>query len=198
MKLYVAGRLKDCKIKDYIDQFQDNGYSITHNWTEYIGNEKSQSALDDINGVKNADVLVAIMNHSNYEYRGTFCEIGCAIGLSKLVIIVNDNPDNYCSQLCFYHHPSILHVSTVDEAIQLLEEYRDKTVNENRIIPKEQVNGNHYQKYQIQPIEVIEKLHLDFHQGNVFKYIVRYRDKNGIEDLEKAKWYIERMIDINK
>jgi hypothetical protein len=37
-------------------------------------------------------------------------------------------------------------------------------------------------------------LGLDYHQGNVLKYISRYRFKNGMEDLQKAKWYVERLI----
>ena len=32
-------------------------------------------------------------------------------------------------------------------------------------------------------------------QGNIIKYIWRYRDKNGVEDLNKAKWYLKRLIE---
>ena len=32
-------------------------------------------------------------------------------------------------------------------------------------------------------------------QGNIIKYIWRYRYKNGVEDLKKAKWYLEKLID---
>ena len=35
-------------------------------------------------------------------------------------------------------------------------------------------------------------------QGNVIKYVTRYKDKNGIEDLEKAKEYIDRLIEYEK
>ena len=55
-------------------------------------------------------------------------------------------------------------------------------------------NPTHYQT-KIQPIEYIEANNLGFHEGNVIKYITRYKDKNGIEDLEKAKTYIEMLID---
>ncbi len=54
-----------------------------------------------------------------------------------------------------------------------------------------QVGGSHYSKYEIQPVELIEKLNLDFIRGNILKYLVRYRDKNGIEDLKKAEHYAE-------
>lgn len=43
-------------------------------------------------------------------------------------------------------------------------------------------------------MDVIVEFDLDFFQGNVLKYIIRYRGKNGLEDLQKAKEYIDRMI----
>ena len=58
----------------------------------------------------------------------------------------------------------------------------------------EQVGGDHYSKMTIQPIEFINANSLSYMQGNVVKYVCRYRDKNGIEDLEKAKHYIDMMI----
>ena len=58
---------------------------------------------------------------------------------------------------------------------------------------KHQVGGTHYSKYEIQPVELIEKLNLDFICGNILKYVVRYKDKNGIEDLKKAEHYAEML-----
>lgn len=58
-----------------------------------------------------------------------------------------------------------------------------------------QVGGNHYQKYEIQPIEFIVKNNIPFLEANVIKYIVRYKDKNGLEDLKKAKHYLEMLIE---
>ena len=37
-----------------------------------------------------------------------------------------------------------------------------------------------------------------FYSGNVIKYLTRYRSKNGLEDLEKAKTYLERLISFEK
>ncbi len=45
-----------------------------------------------------------------------------------------------------------------------------------------------------EPIEVIEGWGLDFHLGNVVKYISRWQEKGGLEDLKKALWYLERKI----
>jgi len=37
----------------------------------------------------------------------------------------------------------------------------------------------------------------DYLEGNIVKYVSRYKHKNGLEDLKKAKWYLERLIDVN-
>ena len=54
-----------------------------------------------------------------------------------------------------------------------------------------QVGGNHYKNFAIQPVEFIQKNKLGFCEGNVIKYICRHKNKGGIEDLKKAKHYIE-------
>lgn len=61
-----------------------------------------------------------------------------------------------------------------------------------------QVGGGHYKDCPIQPVEYIFKNNLNFLQGNVVKYTTRYKDKNGIEDLEKAKHYLEMLIEFEK
>lgn len=58
-----------------------------------------------------------------------------------------------------------------------------------------QEGGSHYKDYKIQPIEFIMSNNLDYLQGNVVKYICRYKNKNGIEDLKKAIHYIQIMIE---
>jgi hypothetical protein len=63
---------------------------------------------------------------------------------------------------------------------------------------KKQIGGNHYLKYKIQPVEFIIKNNIGFVEGNIIKYILRFKDKGGIADLEKAKHYIELLIDSSK
>ena len=58
-----------------------------------------------------------------------------------------------------------------------------------------QEGGNHYQKHKIQPYTFIMANELNFFQGNVIKYVVRYKDKNGIEDLKKIIHYCELEIE---
>lgn len=59
-----------------------------------------------------------------------------------------------------------------------------------------QVGGNHYKDLKIQPIEYIHANGLDYFEGNVVKYITRHRKKNGKQDLEKAKHYIDLLIEL--
>ena len=58
-----------------------------------------------------------------------------------------------------------------------------------------QVGGNHYKDLKIQPIEYIHANGLDYFEGNVVKYITRHRNKNGKQDLEKAKHCIDLLIE---
>jgi len=58
---------------------------------------------------------------------------------------------------------------------------------------RRQVGGSHYENLPIQPIELIEKFKLTYHEGNVLKYLMRYKYKNGREDLMKALDYLEML-----
>lgn len=58
-----------------------------------------------------------------------------------------------------------------------------------------QVGGDHYKKYKIQPMEFALKNNLNPLQHSVLKYVMRHEDKNGKQDLEKAKHYIDLMIE---
>ena len=63
---------------------------------------------------------------------------------------------------------------------------------------KKQVGGNHYKNYKIQPVEFIIKNNIGFVEGNIIKYVLRFKEKGGAEDLLKAKHYIELLIDSTK
>ena len=58
-----------------------------------------------------------------------------------------------------------------------------------------QIGGGHYAKYKIQPTEFIHANNVAFIEGNIIKYVMRHKDKNGIEDLKKAKHYIDLLIE---
>lgn len=54
-----------------------------------------------------------------------------------------------------------------------------------------QVGGNHYQKFTPQPVEHIVEVRLPYCLANVFKYLSRYPNKGGTDDLKKAVHYVE-------
>lgn len=58
------------------------------------------------------------------------------------------------------------------------------------------VEGDHYRKCKIQPIEYILANNIPFCEGNVIKYVTKWKSKGGIEDLNKAKHYIELLIEL--
>ena len=70
----------------------------------------------------------------------------------------------------------------------------DLSINGKYAKKTEQVGGSHYKNKKIEPIDYIMSNDLNFCEGNVIKYITRYKEKGGIEDLKKAKQYIDFII----
>ena len=58
-----------------------------------------------------------------------------------------------------------------------------------------QIGGNHYSKLKIQPMEYSMANGLDACQHTIIKYVTRFRDKNGIEDLRKARHTLDLLIE---
>jgi hypothetical protein len=58
-----------------------------------------------------------------------------------------------------------------------------------------QVGGKHYKKYKIQPAEFIIQNNIPWSEGEAIVHIIRHTDKAGKEDLEKAKHYIDMIIE---
>lgn len=58
-----------------------------------------------------------------------------------------------------------------------------------------QVGGAHYKELPIQPVEYIYQNGIGYFEGNVIKYVTRWRTKGGVEDLHKAKHYLEMLIE---
>jgi hypothetical protein len=58
-----------------------------------------------------------------------------------------------------------------------------------------QVGGSHYKKFIIQPAEFCYKNNIPYLEATAIKYLCRWRDKGGIQDLEKAKHFIDLLIE---
>ena len=59
-----------------------------------------------------------------------------------------------------------------------------------------QHGGNHYKKLNPEPWNVITAWNLGYLDGTALKYIARWKDKNGIEDLRKAIHFLQKTIDV--
>jgi hypothetical protein len=59
-----------------------------------------------------------------------------------------------------------------------------------------QVGGSHYKDFAIQPVEFIHANKVPFIEGNCIKYLMRWREKGGVKDLEKVKHYVDLLIDL--
>jgi len=60
-----------------------------------------------------------------------------------------------------------------------------------------QVGGGHYKDKAIQPWDYIASNKLGYLEGNIIKYVSRWQDKGGIEDLRKARHYLDKLIEVN-
>ena len=60
----------------------------------------------------------------------------------------------------------------------------------------QQVGGDHYKNYAIQPIEFIHKNNIPFIEGCIVKYIIRWKDKGGLKDLDKIRHYIDLLEEL--
>lgn len=68
----------------------------------------------------------------------------------------------------------------------------------------DKINPSYYKRGKFETIDVILDItkHLDGDEGylvgNIIKYISRYDEKNGVEDLRKARWYLSKLIELLK
>ena len=62
----------------------------------------------------------------------------------------------------------------------------------------EQVGGSHYKGMTIQPVEFIHRNGIGFVEGCCIKYLCRWKQKNGVEDLKKARHFIDMLIEMEE
>jgi len=61
-----------------------------------------------------------------------------------------------------------------------------------------QVAGTHYKGKAIQPWDYIVGNNLGYLEGNIVKYVSRWKDKGGVDDLRKARHYLDKLIEIQE
>jgi nucleoside 2-deoxyribosyltransferase len=115
MKIYVAGKFQEKervnKIQDYLVNI---GHLITHDWTKDDSSLQPQfmvfSAMRDLEGVREADVLIALVD-KDLPYKGLYGEIGIAIALNKPVYLLGGD----LREFVFSYHP-LVHIGAPDWA----------------------------------------------------------------------------------
>ena len=68
----------------------------------------------------------------------------------------------------------------------------------NALANAQQVGGSHYKSKAIQPWDYIASNNMGYLEGNVVKYVSRWKEKGGIEDLKKAQHYLTKLIEVNQ
>lgn len=87
-------------------------------------------------------------------------------------------------------------IDAVADAEKVKLNAQHKATLEKESALKAQEGGSHYKDLAIQPVEFIHANNIGYMEGNVIKYLVRWRNKNGIQDLKKARHYIDLLIEM--
>lgn len=134
MKIYVAGAIIDKeRMSILMDTLEKLGHDITWRWPNVV-QSGSMAAINDIRGVGQADLLLAVLERDDYQYWGTRHEIGAAYlkreqtnGETKIWIVCNggDPRDKsrleipVCMQTCF-ELAADRYFETIEEAVKAL------------------------------------------------------------------------------
>jgi NTP pyrophosphatase (non-canonical NTP hydrolase) len=83
------------------------------------------------------------------------------------------------------------------QEINIEDPIKEELIKEE-LIKEDKFNPNYYRTGLIEPIDFIIDQNLNFNLGNVVKYTSRYSGKNGLEDLKKAAWYLDKEIKVQE
>ncbi len=137
-RVYVAGAWPQRqRIRKVIEELTQKGWTVTHDWTKETKTmpvtEKGSCALLDLQGVRDADVLLGVMFKPDYSYRGTWTEIGAALALGHPVILYTpwENsvaPDQWAATPAsnvFFYHPEVRRYTTWSAVLHALERFQE-------------------------------------------------------------------------
>lgn len=85
---------------------------------------------------------------------------------------------------------------------QVLDNYVRNPVVAAQFQPQSEANniqhgGDHYKKYgDLQPWDVVAAWNMDYFTGTALKYLARWKDKGGVQDLEKAIHFLQKKIEL--
>lgn len=137
MRVYVAGKFTTPEETRAVQAAcHTAGHAITYDWTtNHIPTStgihdrrrlRREYAIADLNGVREADVVLALFTDPTYAYRGTFTEIGFALAQGKRVLAVcphykGEGLEPAYATNCFFEAPGVLHIPTVEAALAMMQ-----------------------------------------------------------------------------
>ena len=92
----------------------------------------------------------------------------------------------------FNNHGAETEASLISDVIDLLHTTK-KTAPPSKNSP---TSPSYYDRYAIKPIDFMVDNNIPFAEGNIVKYVIRWKEKNGVEDLNKAKVYLDKLIKV--
>ncbi len=118
-KFYVATTISNAdQAKIVSRRLSDFGHELTYDWTVHgrVSDPKlmEEIAIKEINGVIEADVLVALWPAQ----RGTHIELGAALATNKPIFFII--PENFDADISFYNHPNVVKLDNLDKAIEVI------------------------------------------------------------------------------
>jgi transposase len=110
---------------------------------------------------------------------------------NRLIALIEKNPEMPAKEIAKRAKVSIATVYKARQA-KMIFEYVEPPANEI------QEGGRHYKEMTIQTWDYIIANKIGYMEGNVIKYVSRWKDKGGIEDLKKARHYLDKLIEVSK
>lgn len=101
---------------------EQRGLRIACDWTSQPATNKKDTSVRDVAAMQQAQVLVAVMTLSAYAYKGTWTEVGMALGRGIPVVLVSPFVEGEadCAKNVYFHHPSFLRFASADALLQAI------------------------------------------------------------------------------
>lgn len=115
IKIYLASKWENREaIKNMMSYIIGHGFKITTDWTTHTDFSQSQLySMIDLDGVKDCDVLI-VYAPTKLPYKGTYVELGIALGLDKDIYIIGNGID----ECVFSKHPNIKKNNSISSVVK--------------------------------------------------------------------------------
>jgi len=106
-------------------EVEKRGLQIARDWTTGAnGLTKREMSVRDVEAMCKAQVLVAVMTLQHYEYKGTWTEVGMALGRGIPVVLVSPfvkEEEAVCAKNVYFHHPSFTRFKNAEELLAAID-----------------------------------------------------------------------------